>query len=531
MGNRIAARDESLSNHLWSRALLPMLLVGAGLAVGCGPSNLNAFLAEGELPYAKACTKHLADQTKAVEDLRYNHVDLEVHRWTKTLPGGKYAILRDDKFVDALVRGDASNVLVVARGGVGKSTLARAIESWSCQRIPVFRVDLNADVAANLGRLKAGENAIINQCIRQLKLTSRVSDRETFLELLGHHRFVVLLDSLDEVPYGKRKKVIAQIDGLRTRYPKTAQSVIFARPGIYSDDYGLTGLDGKLEIPALNCSRVRSTLAWTAKDDNAKATAQSFVRMYHLDRQSKLRDRCYHPYMATYRDIQVIHRMAEKFEPKTDVGGLTANLSQVHERIVAERLRKELAALKWDQTKVLAAVDGMLKVKGRDGGQWNLEFTVKRCLTSLRMAGGKGAENRYVCEKILQSALFERIAGVREWRFGHRNVSDLFLARWLDREVAKGGCAAVDANAAWLGSKEVVGYLVGQPKGGGCLFQVATAMCKAHGYERHDVDLLYRGLPRAAARAPLIKTARKASKAAGKATPELACAHKIINSL
>ena len=527
MGNRMAADRVPLRRFHWLLGLTAALAA----CLGCGPKNLQAFLTEPELPYAKTCGERLAAQKQAVDELRYNPVELEVHRWTKTLPGGKHATLLDSKLVDALVSGEARNVLVVARGGVGKSTLASAIEANTCRRIPVFRVDLNSDVAAHLGRLAKGENAIIQQCVRQLGLDSRVSDRETFEELLGSSRFVVLLDALDEVPQGIRAKVIAQLDDLRKRHPATAQTVVFARPGIYSEDYGLKGMSGKLEIPALNCSRVRSTLGWTAKDDYAKARAQSFVRMFHLDRQSKMRERCYHPYMATYRDVQVIHRMAEHFDPKTDVGGLSANLSQVHELIIAERLRKELAALKWDQPKVLKAVDDMITVKGRSDGGWNLEFTIDRCQESLAKNGGKDAENRYVCEKILQSALFERIAGVREWRFGHRNVADLFLARWLDREVGETGCAAVNKNSGWVGSKEVIGYLVGQPNGRNCAFELAAAMCKAHGYERHDVDLLYKGLPVGALRAPLVKAARKAAKAAGTGTPELACAAKIVTSL
>lgn len=510
----------------WHGALVVALLAGAG----CGPKNLQAFLAESTLPYSKTCGERGAAQKEAVDNLTYNPVELSVHRWTKTLPGGKHATLSDSKLVDALVSGVATNVLVVARGGVGKSTLATAIEAYACQRVPVFRVDLNADVAARLDRLGSGENAIIRQCEKQLGLDARVSDRETFAELLGASRFVVLLDSLDEVPSGIRPKVVAQIDDLRKRHAGTAQVVIFARPGIYNEDYGLKGMTAKLEIPALTCSRARSTLGWTAKDAFAKARAQSFVRMFHLDRQSTLADRCYHPYMATYRDVQVVHRLAEHFDPKTEMGGLSANLTEVHERIIAERLRKELAALKWNQARVLKAVDDMVTVKGQQDGQWNLEFTTERCLTSLTAAGGTEGENRYVCEKILQSAIFERIGGVREWRFGHRNVADLFLARWLDREIARLGCVAVTKNASWVGSKEVIGYLVGQPEGRNCAYELALAMCTDHGYERRDTDLLYKGMPMGALRAPLVKAARKAAASGGK-SPAAGCAAKIVNSL
>jgi hypothetical protein len=283
--------------------------------------------------------------------------------------------------------------------------------------------------------------------------------------------------------------------------------VTFARPAVFVADYGLKGLDSKLEIPPLTCGRSASTLKWTVNDDQAAARVAAFVSIYRLDQRRRTGRQCYHPYMATYRDIQVIQRLSKDFDPNAGMGGLPATLSAVHQRIVGERLRKELAALNWTQDRMLQTVDAMVRFGGLKAGDWNLSFDVKRCLASLDAVGSKASERRYVCEKVLQSALFEPFAGVRRWRFGHRDIAELFLARWLDGEVAKKGCRAVTENAGWLASKAVAGYLVGQPQGRNCLVEVSRVLCAANGYSRNDVELLYKGLPLGKERRRLLKKA------------------------
>jgi hypothetical protein len=285
-------------------------------------------------------------------------------------------------------------------------------------------------------------------------------------------------------------------------------------------------------MSALECGQAKSALRWNAPSKEHQARADNFVRTYRLDRQTTREDRCFYPFMAAYRDLEVVARMAEKFEPKDEDAGLTANLSEVHETIVGERLRKELAALDWSPAQILGAVDAMVRVNGRDDGSWNLAFTVQRCLDAVAKSVEGDVARRYVCEKMLQSALFSRIPGVEEWRFDHQNVADLFLARWLDREIARfsGDCEVVDKHAKWIGQRDIGGYLVGQPNGRNCLPQVAASICAAHEetFERGLGDLLYKGLPMGAARRPLVDNARKAVSRWKKATP---CVKSLVGSL
>ncbi|MCO4763021.1 MAG: hypothetical protein KC502_16005 [Myxococcales bacterium] len=492
--------------HITISALIAVL-------TGCGAAHLGGFLQTDDLPYATSCRAYAAKHRKAVDELAYNPPTLLVHNWPKPVAGGKNAVMTEASFVARISKGQARRVMVVARGGVGKSTLAKALESKFCGATPTFRVDLNTDVAARIARGVKG-NAIMAQVEAKLALEKRVSDRETFRELLKTGAFILLLDSLDEVPVAIRPKVVAQINAVSAKYETTAQILIFARPAVLKPDYGITGIDAKVQLPALTCGRARSTLRWTAKNDGGESRTEQFIRTYYIDRQSKVRDQCFYPYMAAYRDIQVVQRLASKFNPKGNLGGLVASLSGVHQTIIAERLGKELSALKWSTEQVLGSIDRMVRQDGRTEGSWNLEFTMDRCRKSVAADGAKtgAVKTNYICEKILQSALFSRVSGVKEWKFAHKNVADLFLARWVDREIKRtgGSCDVVDHHADWLSSKDVSGYLVGQPTGRTCLLQVTRALCKG-GFSRSHVDLLYKGLPIGAARGVVVAAAKKAA--------------------
>ena len=515
------------TSALW----LTAALIAASSLTGCGASNLRGFLETDDLPYATSCRANHKRHEKALADLAYNPPTLLVQTWPKPLAGGKHAVLTESSFVMRIAAGQARRVLISARGGVGKSTLSRAIEATLCGAIPTFRVDLNTDVAARIGGGEKG-NAIMRQVEAKLALEARVSDRESFRELLTTGPFILLLDSLDEVPVAVRPKVVAQINEVAKTYAASAQLLIFARPAVLSVDYGIAGLDAKVHLPPLSCGRARSTLRWTAKSDDIETRTDQFIRTYYIDRQSKIGDQCYYPYMAAYRDLQVVQRLAAKFNPKDNLGGLTSSLSGVHETIVAERLRKELAALKWTGEQALSSIDRMVRQDGRDEGSWNLVFTMSRCRKAVATVGGGAVQTDYICEKILQSALLERIEGAKEWKFAHKNVADLFLARWVDREIKRtgGSCEIVDHHAEWLGSKDVAGYLVGQPTGQTCLLQAATALCKSAGnFERSNVDLLYKGLPVGAARGAAIALARKAAATAKLAADS--CELKTLNAL
>lgn len=511
----------------WVHCAMALLV----MASACGPSTLQDYVAQEPLPYAAKCQEKAKDHAHRVAELQYNPPKLLVTRWTKTLSGGKHATLDEQDFIDALVQGEARFVMLNARGGVGKSTFAKAIEAQACGRLPTFTVDLRADVAGHFADNKDAGNLILAAIEHQLRIDGDADRRDAFRAMLKKGSFLLLLDSLDEVPIDVRPKVLEHVQGIRDTFKQTGQMVVFGRPSIYSVDYGIKGLDANVELPELTCGRTRATIDWTTEDDAERAALKQFIKVYALDEQNKKHGQCHLPYMSTYRDIQVVQRLARAFNPKTEMGGLASNLATVHEAIVAERLNKELAFLQWDQPTALAAIDNVVRVHGRDDGEWNLEFTVARCLEAQGAKPGEDKaaadKHRWICEKILQSALFSRVGGVEEWAFSHRHIADLFLARWLDREIKRlGTCDVVTQHAAWIADKRVAGYLMGQPDGRNCLFEVSAAVCVKHGYDRNDVGMYYRGLPVGDARTPIVAAALKKSSTSGNA-----CAHKAISGL
>ncbi|HAN30508.1 MAG TPA: hypothetical protein DCQ06_02825 [Myxococcales bacterium] len=421
--------------------------------------------------------------------------------------------MSEREFARRLVAGQAKHVLVTARGGVGKSTFARSLESTLCGSLPTFRVDLAQDVAPRVFDEGQRVNLIVARI--ESKMALQPVHMQTFRRLLRASPYLVLLDSLDEVALTHRKAVVAQINDLGKRLGPQGQVVILGRPAVDGNNYGLTDLDAHLHLPPLSCGRVQSTLRWTAASTDAERRTKHFIRTYRLDRQAKKGERCYFPFMAAYRDLQVVQREAEKFNPAGGLNALTASLSEVHESIIAERLLKELRQMSWKGAQVLEIIDRIVRSGGRDDGSWNLEFTLARCDKAVEPLVSKAIERQYICEKILQSALFEPIAGVEEWRFEHREVADLFLARWVDREIQRTGgkCDVVSHHAKWIGGRNVAGYLIGQAHGRGCLLELSAALCQADGgFEKAKVDLLYTGLPLGAARSKAVAEAQNKAK-------------------
>ncbi len=505
-------------------------LMSAVALAGCGPKSLQELVDKPEVGYRAVCGRNAAEHKKQVDELRYFPPKLMVRAWPKPVAGDKEATFEDAELVDRLVKGEARRVLLTARGGVGKSTLATAMEAMACGRIPTMRIDLNRDVAARLAANKGG-NEVLAAMERAIGVASDVGRRESFRQLAATAPMLLLADSIEEVPLADRPTVIQQLSALATQQPEL-RVVLLARPAVFDADYGLANLDGRLEIATLDCGQSKSVLRWSAPDREHQARAENFIRTYRLDQQTTRNDRCIYPYMTAYRDLEVVARMAEKFEPQGAEGGLTASLSVVHETIVGERLLKEIAALEWSQGAVLAAIDRMVQVDGRTDGSWNLVFNTARCMQAVAPDAKGETAARYVCEKILQSALFDRIVGVEEWRFDHQNVSDLFLARWLDREITRfqGDCEVVDKHASWIGERDIAGYLVGQPAGRRCLPQVAASICAAHKetFERGLGDLLYKGLPTGKERGTLVEAARTAVGRWKKASP---CVKSLVETL
>jgi len=499
--------------------------------IACGGAALHKFVEEGSASHTTACRTAAAQHAAAVRQLDYLPPRLKAVKWAAELPEEADGMIKESELVSALLDGRAHFAFVQARGGVGKTELSKAIVAQTCSAIPAFRVDLKEAFSGT--DASHGQNRIVKALSETLELQGGSEARKKLVDLLPDHRWILLLDSLDETQ-GDRSEILSAIADMRARHPQ-AVIVVFGRPAIFEPFYGLSGFDAVLELPPLDCGRARSSLVRLADDDVERDRMTSFIKTWNMESQSLIGQQCYYPYLSTYRDIQVVQRMAKTFNPDTEMGGLQANLTQVHEAVLAERLEKELAQMKWTGEQALQAVDAMVRNGAQAEGEWNLVFTINRCLGSL--PGGDQPPNREVCEKIFQSVLFEKIGGTgegtknaTEWKFGHQTVADLFVARWMDAELAKtpDRCDLLDAHVDMIGGKDIAGYLVGRPNGARCLAHVAHALCKVSGgFQKSHVTLLYKGLPLGAQRGLLVKAAKEQEASHG-AEP---CATQILGAL
>lgn len=512
------------SRHLlWSAAALVA-------ATACtGPANLREFL-DGETPdYVTACRKSALDHEVAVNELTYLRPQLHARVWPLTLRPDSDRMVSEQVFFDTIREGKLKFVLLQARGGIGKTELSKAIAAEACASLPTFRVDLallyGGDAAVT------GANLIVDAVGKQLKVQDG-SQRASMETLLAEGRWLLIADSLDEVPHDRRVGVIDALTEMRKRFP-SVQLLVLARPSVFDERYGLTAVDAVLELPPLDCGRARSSLTRITDDKEESTRISNFAHEWKLDRQSSIENQCYFPFMSTYRDLQVVQKLAKDFATDERL----TNLSQVHEAIVSERLQKELAELKWSGEQALAAVDKLVAAGGwvpsEDGkdGAWNLTMTKDRCLNAI---GGEQSAARNICERLFQSVVFERIQGAEEWRFGHSAVADLFVARWLEAQLAKtpGKCDALDAPSALFHQKEhrdIAVYLLSRPNGARCLGAVTRALCESNGGAVGLATTISRGLPVGNSRIEAVATARDAEIAKGdKADP---CASQVLNQL
>ncbi len=487
-----------------------------------GPATLREFLDTDAADYTANCRKTAGEHELAVNDLTYLRPQLHARVWPLTLRPDSDRMVSEQVFFDTLREGKLKFVLLQARGGIGKSELAKALTAESCS-LPAFLVNLaeiyGADAAAG------GANLLVEAIARQMKVADG-GQRETMERLLAEGRWLLVADALDEVPNSRRPAVLEALADLRKRFV-TAQVVVLGRPSVFDEYYGIKGLDAVLELPPLDCGRARSSLTRQTESKDEATRISNFAHDWHLDRQGMLDSQCYFPYMATYRDLQVVQKLAKDFATDERL----TNMSQVHEAILSERLQKELIELEWAGDKALEAVDRLVATDGLTDGQWNMELTLPRCLKAM---GGDSPENHNTCERLFQSVLFERIQGARVWKFAHQAIADLFVARWLEAQLAKtpGRCDAIDAPSSLLADKdrkEIATYLVSRPNGSRCLNAVTHALCAANGGPTGLGQQLSRGLPIGVARIDVTTTAKDQEAARGDKAD--ACVNQVLGQL
>ncbi|MFZ4578748.1 MAG: hypothetical protein ACOYOB_10180 [Myxococcota bacterium] len=522
------------SNRRWPLMAAAACSV-ALLTVACGGPQrpLTEWLNDEEsTPYAYQCTRAMAMHQSDLSSGGYNPASLFVHAWPEVSRTGPF--LAESRLVAALEAGEVRRVLVLARGGLGKSRLAQAIHAQSCSTLPVFTVDLK-DVAGSTA--PEGRNTIVDTIARELGILGRVQAVAELEDRLARQHFLILLDSLEEVPLLDRPVVMGQVADLMARYPD-ASVVLLARPPVLDDDYGFPA-EARLEIPPLECKVTDVFIARAHQEDETRRNFKAFLQHFGLDEAGSFGLQCTYPYLATYRDIQT---MAE-FEGRaaSGQGNVTSSRATVYEYLLGSRLRKEFEQLSWTLDEALDMVDRLVRVQTLQVGQVELVFDLEGCMKAIDakwgersvdagVGGNDEQRRRQICEKTFQSALFSRAEGVRAWVFADRGTRDLFLARWLNGEVARaadGDCSAISKHSELLAAPGIARFFVGQPQGQRCLAQVVSTLCTRDAEPSKHINLLDEGLPVGQGRTQPVKDAL----AAASSLEPKACVQGVLDAL
>ena len=494
----------------------------AGTLFACGGAAPVAKKAPAPPPeptipvaYVDNCKKLRGAFDAELSSGAYVRPQLVVHAW----PGkpekvdGPRTMLPEAHFTAGLRSSAPRVTLMMARGGIGKSTLARAIEAQTCDALLVFRVDLMWDVAENLGAEPAALDPVLAVIARQLGVHEAASPQDAVDNLLRRNRFLLLLDALDEVDMAKRDAVVKLAEAALNPYSQGA-AVVFTRPPVFTANYGLAKVDARVEIPLLDCKRTDEALAKLMRDPDKRKNFDAFVGAYGLNRKIEQQGVCYHPHMSTFRDLRVLSRLAET---AAGAGGkeltLQVSRAKVHEYFLTAQLLKDLAGLKAVPKDVMVLVDKMVAARGADAGRRSAGYTIGACLAQLP---GEDIEARKAtCERLMQSTVFAGSARGDSWRFASPLVADLFLARYIDGTLAgadkRTDCGGVGEAAALFESGEVAGFLAGLSNGSQCVLSLATQLCQKGTGAEQTFEQLDQGLPPGAARSGPIATAMAAA--------------------
>ena len=226
--------------------------------------------------------------------------------------------------------------------------------------------------------------------------------------------------------------------------------------------------------------------------------------------------------MSTYRDIIVLRQIADNIAKAAPAkGALLSSRAAIYD-LVTVSVIKDLAGLK-----LMPADRWPRRSHGRRAdhrrGQRNLGFTVGACLQVKKV---DGQEARQVCERLLQSSLFNHGAADVQ-RLRNQSVGDLWPEMNQDLNKA-GDCSSISRNGAMLESNEVAGFLVGMDGGQRCLLPLVQELCTRSGLTPTNLELLDQGLPPGQLRATALN---RAKSAAGEAADSDVCFAKTLRAL
>ena len=512
----------------WPLTLLAAV-AAASLLSGCGANLLSYLKDNGRLNYTQRCTKLADDHIGDVNGGRYFQPEFVAEQWPGGVPKGR--AISEAQLIRSLQQGTSRFALVVARGGLGKTRLAEAINAQTCSATPIFTIDLNKDVA--MQKVKGGGNPIIRRIASQLGMSGDVTDQARLNELLHSHRWILLADAIEEVDLLKRPSVAIAIAKVRRAYPKTAQIVVLARPPVIAAKYGFSNIDTYVHIKLVSCERAKQVIGSITSGAEQAKRFWSYVHRFGFGKEMDLGYGCVYPYMATYRDIHKLKAMA-----LGQHGGehFLNSYAGAHQHLVAMRLQKELKKLNWGQREALDMVDRMFQRHHEKNGIAAPIFDLMSCMQSIDpqygwtavdagVGGNPEQRRRHVCEKALQSVVFQKIGHKHgeegRWKFFDAGMAALFRARWINSQLAKlpaGACKQLSKYAAHVRDPVTLRFLVAQPIAQRCLASTLRLLCEGKPKEAQHLTALISGLPAGQKRFQMVEEGRAFEAENGKNT-------------
>lgn len=448
-----------------------------------------------DIEYTKRCYSRSAEQEQAVKTGRYTPPTLLLHQWPKDDLGRPVGSrIKEADFAKQIGRGRIKHGLVIARGGAGKTSLAKALEVQLCGDMHTFLAHLQWDVAdAAPGK----GNPILARMATQLGAPAGMDPIAYLKAHVGKQRpWIVLLDALDEVAIDRRKQVVGWVNELPSALPGL-RTVVFSRPPVFDAVFGLQGLDAMVEIPPLTCAAVDRAMVSGAGGAVAGLKFKEFIKRYHFDRQVRDGGECYYAQMSTWRDLSALRHISRlQSDPalakRLNSGGIDGRAA-MFEAYLTTLLQDDVQGTTQTPHDVLGVVDAVVKAK-RDDNLRALTITLADCML---VALGNQSEKQARCETLLQSAVFRATTRPKTWRLANQTLADLFLARKIHAELPADGsdCKQLRTRAALFESSEIGGFLVGMSRGRQCIAEITGILCTRSKYEPQQLSELARNVP------------------------------------
>jgi hypothetical protein len=439
--------------------------------------------------YTAACDQKAASYLSDVRERRYLPQRLRIRRWeSPSHQAGQ--VLGETLFASMLARRATPFAIIEARGGLGKSKLAAALEARLCGAVATFRLDVGRDLLPRLGeQLPPGE--VLEQVVAELAGVKLGSPEAADLRsLLERDEWVLLVDSLDEVASADRPRVIAALNEIVVRYGRSLRLAVFTRPPVYAETYGLAGVHAWLGIEPLDCAASDERVRFALKNDDDGAF-RAFAAAVGLDARSVTREACRYVHLATFRDLFVAVDVARDHgfvAPE----GLTATRGAIYGAWIDGRLKG--AGL--EPAAARAVLGGLVAAEHPEAGTRTFVFTREQCLRSAVDAALPNGEA--LCALLAKSGLAKPVGEGGSFRFDNQSVADYFLAAWADDRLEGNDGAPACERLADLSelfeSNEVAGFLLGLPRGGACAEAIVRQLWRSGAPGEETSALVEQGL-------------------------------------